>query len=365
MRIVADSSSVADKVLPIVHASIEGYRLTLRRPWMSAKGHLGERHGWLVKLHSADGLSGVGDCAPLPEMGTESFELAAQRLGQWLNASAGQEPACVLSALARWRDTPAARFGVETAVLDLLAQHRGLPLARCLNHRARSAVQVNAALGELDDEAGARALSALEKGFTVLKVKLGVGAPEEELSRLGSLSASLPRNARFRLDANGAWNESEAQHILSRLTELPIESLEEPLARPAFDALARLQKQVPWPLALDEALHRISMDELLKNPPVRRIVLKPTVLGGLSSALQLARRAQPMGVQCVVTSTLESSAGVLAGAHLAAALNNDQVHGLSTSDWFLNDTAKVPEIKQGELSLGNMPGLGFVPANSL
>jgi len=72
-------------------------------------------------------------------------------------------------------------------------------------------------------------------------------------------------------------------------------------------------------------------DTVFDQKPVRRVVLKPMVLGGLVSALALARRAREVGVECVVTTTVDSAVGVTAALHLAAAVANDLAHGLATS----------------------------------
>jgi O-succinylbenzoate synthase len=54
------------------------YRLPLARVWASARGNFRERRGWLVSVRCGD-LRGYGDCAPLPEAGTETAEAAAHQ----------------------------------------------------------------------------------------------------------------------------------------------------------------------------------------------------------------------------------------------------------------------------------------------
>ncbi|MGB8301878.1 MAG: hypothetical protein WCE67_12605, partial [Azonexus sp.] len=69
------------------------YCLTLKRPWQTSRGSIGERHGKLRRLQTDDGLTGWGDCATLPEFGIDEaaardyaeecarLDLAAQRAG--------------------------------------------------------------------------------------------------------------------------------------------------------------------------------------------------------------------------------------------------------------------------------------------
>jgi len=101
---------------------------------------------------------------------------------------------------------------------------------------------------------------------------------------------------------------------------------------------------------------------VFNQPPVRRVVLKPMVQGGLVPALALARRAREAGVECVVTTTVDSAVGVTAALHLAAAVANDLAHGLATSAWLESDVGNPPQPTGGVLRLADRPGLGCVPS---
>ncbi len=256
---------------------------------------------------------------------------------------------------------PAACCGLETALLDLLAQQAGLPLARWLNPRSAAAVKANAVLGGLDQPVVERALAAVAEGYSVLKLKVGLAAGHEEIPLLHDLARCLPAGVSLRLDANCAWNEKEAEDFLGALAGLPVESVEDPLASPDRAGWFRLQAEVPFPLAADESLRIMGADMVFSQPPVRRVVLKPMVLGGLVPALALARRAREADVECVVTTTVDSAVGVTAALHLAAVVANDLAHGLATSAWLLRDVGGAPLVDRGVLRLGGGPGLGCCP----
>ncbi len=49
------------------------YSLPLRHAWRTNRGTLRQRDGWIVQLTTDTGLLGHGDCAPLPEAGTETL----------------------------------------------------------------------------------------------------------------------------------------------------------------------------------------------------------------------------------------------------------------------------------------------------
>ncbi|HJW26463.1 MAG TPA: o-succinylbenzoate synthase [Rhodocyclaceae bacterium] len=311
----------------IVAAEWLPYRLPLRRPWASAAGGLDERRGRLLRLATDDGRSGWGDCAPFPEIGIDPEAAAAH--------------------------------AEECALLDLAAQAAGLPLAAWLTGgQAVPDIAVNAALGSLQALARDAVDAACAAGFRVLKIKVGLGDPAAELARLREIAAALPPGVTLRLDANRAWPEETAAAFLGACTALPVEGVEEPLAWPDLAALRRLQAAVPFPLALDESIS-LAGDDFFARPPVRRLILKPARHGGPLAALDLALAARSAGIECIVTSSLESACGLAAAAHLAAAVAPRAVHGLATAHWFAADTGPAPAIANGRLILPDAPGIGF------
>ena len=338
------------------------YRLPLIRPWLTHHGSLTERRGWILELTTDDGNRGYGDCAPLPVAGTELPAAAFDWLRQQLPALSAQPAAEALAALPLPPQTPAARHALETALLDLLSQSEGVPLRHRLSPNAVDQLLVNGSAGALDSQVLDRCVELIEQGFRILKVKVGLAAVHQEVRQLQELCRRLPEQARLRLDANGAWSLTEARRFLDGITGLAIESLEEPLVEPVSESLRALQTSTRVVLAMDESLPRFDKESLLQRPPVKRLILKPPVLGGLLPTLALAKQAHAVGIQTLITSTLESAPGLQAAAQLAAALPGSQpalAQGLATGSWFLSDLADGPVIEQGRLQLPDRPGLGL------
>lgn len=341
------------------------YRLPLKQAWCSARGSFKERQGCLLELTDEDGRTGYGDCAPLVAAGTE-FPGQALR---WLTANLAAWHGLTLEAALQQLERvppglPATRCALELALLDLQAQQSGLGLAALLNPDAALTVPVNAVLTTMATTAVAQGLCANScSGITVFKVKVGMQSAQQEIQQLKRLCASLPTQARLRLDANGAWNTAEALSFIDAVTDLPIESLEEPLAHPTHASLQALQHRTPFPLALDESLSRFCADKGLADYPVRRLILKPMVRGGVRPALALAQLAHAAALDTVVTTTVDSAVGVYGALHLAAALGmpaQPLAHGLTTGDWLAADLAAPPRVEQGKMHLPGGLGLGVV-----
>jgi o-succinylbenzoate synthase len=324
------------------------YDLEFVRPWRSAGGTHRRRRGWTLLLETGPGVTGVGECAPLPEAGTESTDEARAALSEWVGAVTGMELGMLWETLDEEPPPPSVRCAFEGAIAHIRATRLGLPLARLINPGCSLTVPVNASIGAADEGLEARVVEASGAGFRVLKVKVGLSAPDDEFRSLYAAASRLPPRGAFRLDANGAWDEALARDWLDRLAGLPVESIEEPLAGANPDSLGRLQRSVTFPLALDESLARYAAEGLLADPPVRRIVIKPTVAGGIRPARRLVEQA---GAQVAFTTSLEAAPGRWLVAHLAAALGSDCHHGLDTGRWFASDLGAGPAIVDGECRL--------------
>lgn len=343
----------------LLRARIEPYDLPFAAVWRTARGRADRRRGVCLLLEDEAGRTGLGECAPLPMAGTESPDVALP----WLEATAdsllGRTALAALDEFEASTTHPAASCAAECALLDLVSTQAGRPMRDWLSTAASDRFRVNASLGALDRQLEERARSAIASGYDVLKIKLGAAPPERERAALAELAATLPAGIRLRLDANGAWDETEARQWVRWLREWPIESLEEPLRQPSLASLGRLQADCNFPLACDESLPGLLASGLPDGPGLQRAVLKPAVLGGARRTLAVAGRLRALGTECVVTTTLEAAPGRWLVAQCAAALDGDLAHGLDTGSWLAEDLGDGPPLPGGWCRLPRRPGLGF------
>lgn len=334
----------------IADARVIPYALALKRPWRTAAGEISRRCGCLVEVETGNGTRGFGDYAPLP--------LSDQKEGDDYGLAALADSligVTLRDALNRLGAAPA-HAAMECALLDAQARLLGRPLRCLLDPAAAQAVEVNA-VAEPEDVA-----VAAGAGFRVVKLKVGRGDPRDEAARLRALD--VPPGVRLRLDANRAWSWDAACAFVDAIAGLPIDSLEEPLADADAAKLEALQSRAGFDLALDESLAKLDVDAILARRCVRRLVLKPSGLGGLRACCALAKQARDAGLTCVVTTALESAVGVTAAVHLAAAAGSPGVaHGLATADWLAEDVAAAPRVVDGQMALGDAPGLGIEPVS--
>ena len=317
---------------------VRPYRLRLLRPLRTSHTTYDTREGFVVLAHEG-GLTGRGEAAPLPELGTETLEQCGEELRR---ASFDHLPS-----------TPAARHAVELALLDLRAQRAGVPLAMLLDPRARREVPVSALLSaQTMPELAREAQRAAAEGFATLKLKVGL---DDDFARAAVVRDAVGPRMKLRLDANGAWSRELALRRLSELAPLGIELCEQPT-----EDLLGLRGETEVPIAADELLAR---DRSAALERADMVVLKPMVLGGVLAALELGREALRRGLKVIVTTSLEGAIGRAGAAHLAAALLADGPQpsaGLATGRLLADDLC--PDLlapRSGLIRIPDAAGLGL------
>ncbi len=329
--------------------SITPYRLPFTSPWKSHYGTRRHREGFLIELTDHDGNRGVGEAAPLEDLGTETLHQCHQqllKLEETIPHADIEEVHSLLSPLKQ--KTPASCCGIESATVALLAQQQQQSPSQWLNPQAARTIRLNQIVPDLT----APAIDS--HGGTTIKLKLGIHPLEKELEMLQRLVNTLSPAQQLRLDCNQAWSMAESIWFLQKIEDLPIESLEEPLQNPTLPALLQLQQQTDIPITIDESLPAIGLSTLLESSQQpQRTVLKPTLHCGPLSTCHTARQLQQHNIDVVITSTLESNIGILMAAHCAAAIDPQQrlEHGLDTGRLFSKNLALAPSIKNGILHL--------------
>lgn len=332
------------------------FRLPMRHRFEAAHGALDDREGVIVQLVDADGVTGTGEASPMPSLGHGTVAdvlalLEAHGAGILANEGVPDGPGAL-----------ALRCALDVAALDLRGRRDGRPIAALLAEAEPAEwVQANAVLGSGEPgEVSEFAREAWNAGYAVLKLKVGARELEDDVARVAAVREAAPE-AVIRLDANGAWSEAQATEALHALYPHRIELIEQPVAASAVEALARIHDQSAMRIAADEAVVDPStLAQVLELRAVDLIVLKPMMLGGVTAAAEVARRAFEHGIGAFVTTTFDSSIGTAAALQLAASLPWDAAHGLGTGEHLAADvTATTMLASGGRIALPAGPGLGI------
>lgn len=182
----------------------------------------------------------------------------------------------------------------------------------------------------------------LEQGFRVLKMKVGALETQHELQVLSWIRSQFGnRHLEIRLDANAAWPPEEALQKMQQFAPFGIQSLEQPIVPGQWEALGRLCREAPFPVALDEELIGLNPERegarLMESVPSHYLVLKPGLLGGFDTCRHWIGLAEKAGAGWWITSALESAVGLSAIAQWTFQQNNSLTQGLGTGSIYRNN----------------------------
>lgn len=259
-------------------------------------------------------------------------------------------------------DLPApARMLVEMAAADGAARSAGLPLSCWLGGGFERQVPTNQTLFHADDQTMLRrAESYVSRGFTALKLRIGVDDFADDERRLGLLRHRFGNQVQLSVDANGTWAPDAAEERIARLRSFDLQYIEQPVAATGWSALVRLSATSPVPLMLDESLDSPAAVKRLAECGIAMLGhLKLAKLGGLDRLMHAGRCLRTAGVGFMVGQMNEGVVSTLAAAHAAVALQSEFTE-LYGADGLASDPAGQLIYANGCLALPPGPGLGLM-----
>jgi o-succinylbenzoate synthase len=315
--------------------------LHCKQPAGTSRGVYTERKIWIVWV--TDGQrTGVGECAPLPDLSCDASPQYAQTLRRFCDdlERTGRLDTEAL------RPYPSMLFGLETALLHL---ERGERLFDTPFSRGEEGIPINGLvwMGR-HDEMLKRMEEKLEQGYRCVKLKIGAIDFDDELDLVRRIRERFSRReVELRLDANGAFSFDEALYKLELLSQYAIHSIEQPIKAGQWAFMAELCRESPLPIALDEELIGVNNPgqkaQLLSIIKPDYIVLKPSLHGGMAGCREWVSIAMEHGVGSWITSALESNVGLDAIAQLASDIYGPSItmpQGLGTGQLFTDNIAQ-------------------------
>lgn len=342
--------------------------LQFKQPAGTSRGVYRERKVWYIVITSADPqvrFTGLGECAPLHDLSCDYDSQYEQRL---LQICAEVQEKQELDS-EKWRSYPSVLFGLQTAFRSAAGSLQGdyLRLYPSAFTRGERGITINGLvwMGNFD-EMCSRMEEKLEKGFRCVKLKIGALDFESEMQLIQSLRRRFSaESVELRVDANGAFTPAEALGKLERLACYDIHSIEQPIRQGQWEEMARLCRQTPLPIALDEELIGVNdADEkakLLDTIQPQYIILKPSLHGAFTGAAEWMNLARERGIGYWVTSALESNVGLNAIAQWCAAIDPTATmpQGLGTGQLFVENYPTPLEIEGETLWYGDAKDRAF------
>ena len=343
-------------------------RVPLKTPFKTALRTVDAVEDLIVSIHTDTGHVGYGEAAATAVITGDTHGSMIEAIGRIIGPRLVGEDIANLNRIVRLVQTAlerntSAKAAVEIAVYDLWAQLYDTPLYRMLGGgEPVITTDITISVDHIDKMV-ADSMSAVERGFESLKIKVGkdIGL---DIERVKAIHAAVEGRALLRLDANQGWTAKQAVHAMHALEDagVHLELLEQPVKARDIDGLKYVSDRVNTPVMADESVFGpLEVIDLIERRAADIINIKLMKTGGLSDAIRIADIAAVYGVECMIGCMLETSISVAAAVHLAIA-RSDVITRVDLDGPSLCAFDPVDggvSFNESEISVSDAPGLGI------
>jgi L-alanine-DL-glutamate epimerase-like enolase superfamily enzyme len=302
-----------------LHTEFERVALPLADPFTISRGTTGTAENVLVRVTDDEGHVGLGSAAPSAYYGETPATVEAVLPDLLALVEDVDDPHArervERRMCERLGDNPAARAAVSVALADLAGKRLGVPLYRLWGFDPAEAPPTSFTVSvAAPDEMRTKAENATERGFDVLKVKLGADDGRDR-ERVAAVREGAP-DARIRVDANAAWTPQEAVAHSETLADHAVEFLEQPVAATDVDGLGFVRERGAVPVAADESV--VTANDVPRvADAVDIVVAKVNKCGSLRETRRVAHVAHAHDCEAMLGCMVESNASIAAAWHCA------------------------------------------------
>lgn len=309
--------------------------LPITDPFVVATGQLQVAQNAFVRLTLHDGTIGYGEIAPFPAITGEDRETSlknARILGEDLLGQSTLHYQRLGHELSeRAPDAPAARCGLETALLDALTRALRVPLWAVwggADVRARE-TDVTIPIASLE-RTRELARQWYERGFRLFKMKVGHDV-DEDIRRVETLHHDCTGVA-FVIDANQGYTREEASTLIQGINRFggTVLLLEQPLAKDDLEGHAGLKRDFHVPIAADESAQSpCDLQAVIRHRAADYVNIKITKSGLLDGVL-MATVAKAAGLHVMLGGMMETRVAMGCSYSIAMGLGGCPVLDLDT-----------------------------------
>src|SRR5436190_22656860 len=323
----------------------------------------------LVKVHTDEGLVGLGEASSTPRWSGEDQFTGAHLIHTYLEPLlVGEDPREVETLTPKFRLAFAGNFftkaAVEMALWDIAGKAAGKPVYELLGGKVREVIPTKWSISGVEPEQAADiAWRALAEGFKAMKVKVGIQL-KEDMARVQARRDALGGKIKLGVDANGGWSPEIAVKTIERLYDSAIAFAEQPVPPEDVAMMADVRRRIRVPLIADESLYTLQDARTLQRLGAADVFsIYVGKAGGIGPARQIAAFAQSAGIKCTLGSNLELGVGSAAMVHLALATSGIVAEEFPCDIigpfYYQDDIVREPlPIRPGQATAEQNPGLG-------
>lgn len=303
-------------------------------PFTIASGTMFFAQNVLIKVHTNEGIIGLGECSAFPMIVGETQVSCYNHAKDFATFWKGKNPLDITARLAEIDAIIAGNYTIKSAfdmaLYDIAAKAANQPLYAFLGGHQK-AIESDLTIG-IDTPAAmaAQAIEFKEKGVSMIKVKLGKD-PKTDIDRIQKIRAAVGPSIKLRIDANQGWSTSDALKVLQGLAPFDIEFCEQPMHKYYDDYLPALCASSPIPIMADESVFtHHDARKLITNKACHLINIKFSKSGGIQEAIKIQEIAGQNNMACMMGGMLESRLALSAKMHFAMAHDHVKYYDMDT-----------------------------------
>jgi L-Ala-D/L-Glu epimerase len=335
------------------------------KPYTIAFKTVTEVFNAFVEVTLDNGTTGLGAGCPSEYVTGEYLESTVEQLQEKnLQFMVGRDISeinqLIFEATQKFPKNPAARAAIDIALHDAFTKYLDVPLVKYLGQKIKSMPTSNTIGIKNVAETLQEADEYGQRGFKVLKVKLGKDL-SEDIERIVKLREKFGKKFVIRIDANQGYTVAQTIEFYQKTKHLDVELIEQPLPAKDVAGLKQLPEEIRKVVAADESLlSPKDALELVKPPRAAGIFnIKLMKCGGISQGLKIADIGYQEGIDLFWGCNDESIVSITAALHVAFACANTKYIDLDGSLDLGKDVVRGGFIlKDGIMSCSDKPGLG-------
>ncbi len=341
------------------------------RPHVLAMATMHRQSMVIVRLRDTDGIEGVGEGTTIGGMSytNESPESIKSVIDTYiaplLEVSNLSAVAATMALVARCvKGNHFAKCAVETALMDMAGKRLGVSISEFIGGgRVRDSLPVawTLASGETARDIAEAEAMIEQRRHRTFKLKIGKRPLDVDVAHVGAICRALGDRGSVRVDVNQHWTEAQAERGMAMLHDVGVALVEQPVAREAFGAMARLAARHTVPIMADEALSGPhDAFALAATASAGVFALKIAQSGGLHAARDVAVIAHSAGIGLYGGTMLEGGVGTAASAHVFATVPSLDWGTELFGPLLLTDEILAEPLRYSDFSLAvpTGPGLG-------
>ena len=304
-------------------------------PFVVATGARTLAENVFLRVTLANSAQGYGEAAPFPEVGGETRESCLIALHQLGKAVLGRS-AAGYKQIGLWLSEqalthPAARCGLETAIIDAYCRASNVPMWQLWGGTDVRARETDITIPITDlDKTVALARGWYAQGFRLFKMKVGKDV-ESDIRRLEAVHRALP-GVSFIGDGNQGFSRQDcltfAQGVKACGGTMVL--LEQPVVREDLDSMAAIRRETGIPVAADESVRSLAdAQEVVARGAADYINIK-IMKTGVAEAVEIASFTKASGLKLMIGGMVETRIAMGCSFSLVLGLGGFDVLDLDT-----------------------------------